>query len=32
MARVTVSDLRNEARRKLKECSGGKTISRMNRT
>lgn len=32
MARVTVSDLRNEARRKLKECSSGKTISRMNRT
>ena len=32
MARVTVSDLRNEARRKLKECGGGKTISRMNRT
>ena len=32
MARVTVSDLRNEARRKLNECSGGKTISRMNRT
>lgn len=32
MARVTVSDLRNEARRRLKECSGGKTISRMNRT
>ena len=32
MARVTVADLRNEARRKLKECGGGKTISRMNRT
>ena len=32
MARITVSDLRNEARRKLKECGGGKTISRMNRT
>ena len=32
MARVTVADLRNEARRKLKECGGGKTISRMNRS
>jgi hypothetical protein len=32
MARVTVADLRDEARRKLKECGGGKTISRMNRT
>jgi hypothetical protein len=32
MARVTVADLRREARRKLKECGGGKTISRMNRT
>ena len=32
MARVTVADLRKEARRKLKECSSGKTISRMNRT
>jgi len=32
MARVTVADLRSEARRKLKECGGGKTISRMNRT
>ena len=32
MVRVTVADLRDEARRKLKECSGGKTISRMNRT
>ena len=32
MARVTVADLRKEARRQLKECSSGKTISRMNRT
>ena len=32
MARVTVADLRDEARRKLKECGGGKTISRMNRS
>ena len=30
--RVTVADLRKEARTRLKECSSGKTISRMNRT
>ena len=29
--RVTVQDLRNEARARLKECSGGKTIGRMNK-
>ena len=29
--RVTVQDLRNEARARLRECSGGKTISRMNK-
>eukprot|EP01046_Picozoa_sp_COSAG06_P029051 COSAG06_NODE_2667_length_6473_cov_2.348917_3_plen_217_part_00 len=29
--RVTVADLRAEARRRLKECGGGKTISRMNK-
>ena len=30
--RVTVAQLRKEARSRLKECSNGKTISRMNRT
>jgi hypothetical protein len=31
MARVTVKDLRAEARRRLLECGNGKTISRMNK-
>ena len=30
--RVTVAQLRKEARSRLQECSNGKTISRMNRT
>ena len=31
MARVTVKDLRAEARRRLLKCGNGKTISRMNK-
>jgi hypothetical protein len=31
MARVTVKDLRAEARRRLLDCGNGKTISRMNK-
>ena len=31
MARVTVKELRAEARRRVLECGNGKTISRMNK-